>query len=144
MRVNGKYIPPMIYVGMNTRRRDITGIIVHIANVLDVDLSLMLSKTRKRKAVEARQIAMYLIRYHSEDKNALTLSQIGASIGAGYDHATVLHACKNVKNLVETDKEFRNKFNRILESLPTDGIVNPIGYGKDETIKVYANKIKNL
>ena len=36
----------------------------------------------------------------------LSLANIGKSIGKR-DHATVLHACKTVDNLNETDKQFR-------------------------------------
>ena len=35
-----------------------------------------------------------------------SLATIGAQIG-GKDHATVLHACKTVNNLIETDKRFK-------------------------------------
>jgi len=34
------------------------------------------------------------------------LANIGSQIGKR-DHATVLHACKTVDNLLETDKEFK-------------------------------------
>ena len=60
------------------------------------------SKTRKREIVQARQIAMYFSR--NLTKHALAL--IGAEIG-GKDHATVLHACKTVEDLYDTDKAFR-------------------------------------
>jgi chromosomal replication initiator protein len=35
------------------------------------------------------------------------LANIGSQIG-DRDHATVLHACKTVDNLVATDKQFKN------------------------------------
>lgn len=63
----------------------------------------LLSKTRKRQIVQARQIAMYMSR------NLITncsLSTIGTEIG-GKDHATVLHACTTVGDLMSTDKTFR-------------------------------------
>ena len=34
------------------------------------------------------------------------MATIGAHCG-GKDHATVLHACRTVNNLIETDKRFR-------------------------------------
>ena len=36
-----------------------------------------------------------------------SLASIGSDIG-GKDHATVLHAVRTVKNLIETDKHFRS------------------------------------
>jgi chromosomal replication initiator protein len=35
-----------------------------------------------------------------------SLASIGLQCG-GKDHATVLHACRTVNNLLETDKKFR-------------------------------------
>jgi chromosomal replication initiator protein len=53
--------------------------------------------------VQARQIAMYF----SKNLTKASLANIGAHLG-GKDHATVLHACRTVNNLIETDKRFRN------------------------------------
>ena len=63
----------------------------------------MMSKTRKRQIVQARQIAMYMSRLHISN---CSLSTIGAEIG-GKDHATVLHACTTVTDLMSTDKVFK-------------------------------------
>ncbi|MDR0582092.1 MAG: chromosomal replication initiator protein DnaA [Prevotellaceae bacterium] len=62
----------------------------------------MLSKSQKREIVQARQIAMYLSRNLTKD----SLASIGAQIG-GKDHATVLHAFKTVRDLMDTDKHFK-------------------------------------
>lgn len=60
------------------------------------------SKTRKREVVQARQIAMFFCKTLTKS----SLATIGANIG-NKDHATVLHACKTVHNLIDTDKQFR-------------------------------------
>jgi chromosomal replication initiator protein len=44
---------------------------------------------------------MYICKQHTK----ASLSAIGSAIG-GKNHATVLHACKAVTNLMETDKAF--------------------------------------
>jgi chromosomal replication initiator protein len=62
----------------------------------------LLSKTRKRNIVQARQIAMYM----SRNLINVSLSTIGSEIG-GKDHATVLHACTTVTDLMSTDKSFK-------------------------------------
>jgi chromosomal replication initiator protein len=59
-------------------------------------------KTRKRETVQARQIAMYF----SKSMTKSSLASIGSQIG-GKDHATVLHACRTVTNLKDTDKNFK-------------------------------------
>jgi chromosomal replication initiator protein len=62
----------------------------------------MLSKRRDRELAQARQIAMYLAKCHTKH----SLSSIGELIGKR-DHATVLHACKVVNDLMEIDKQYR-------------------------------------
>ena len=68
----------------------------------------LLSKTRKRNIVQARQIAMYM----SRNLINVSLSTIGSEIG-GKDHATVLHACTTVTDLMSTDKSFKQYVNDI-------------------------------
>ena len=68
----------------------------------DLPIELLKSKTRKREVVQARQISMYF----SKKMTKSSLANIGAHCG-GKDHATVLHACRTVTNLSETDKHFR-------------------------------------
>lgn len=63
----------------------------------------LVSKSRKRQIVQARQIAMYLCRNLISN---CSLAAIGAEIG-GKDHATVLHSCMTVSDLMATDKVFR-------------------------------------
>lgn len=63
----------------------------------------LLSKSRKRQIVQARQIAMYLSRNLISN---CSLATIGAEIG-GKDHATVLHSCVTVSDLMSTDKVFK-------------------------------------
>ncbi|QZT36954.1 chromosomal replication initiator protein DnaA [Halosquirtibacter xylanolyticus] len=66
------------------------------------------AKTRKREIVQARQIAMYFAKSLTDS----SLSSIGAQIGKK-DHATVLHACKTIGNLKETDKKFQKYLSEI-------------------------------
>lgn len=66
------------------------------------------TKSRKREVVQARQIAMYLAKNHTD----LSTSKIGKFIG-NKDHATVLHACKTVKGQCEVDKAFRSDLEAI-------------------------------
>lgn len=78
-----------------------------IANIvskgLNISLSDMRSKTRKRPVVEARQIAMYLIRKHTDE----IFSNIGKMF-VGRDHSTVIYACQTVQDLIDTNKFFKN------------------------------------
>ena len=62
----------------------------------------LLANTRKREIVQARYLSMYFAKMFTK----CPLTRIGAQIGRK-DHATVLHACKTVNNLMATDKKFR-------------------------------------
>jgi chromosomal replication initiator protein len=73
-----------------------------VCDYFNLPLELMKSKTRKREVVQARQIAMYF----SKSLTKSSLATIGSHCG-GKDHATVLHACRTVNNLIDTDKHFR-------------------------------------
>jgi chromosomal replication initiator protein len=54
--------------------------------------------------------------FFSKSLTKASLASIGSHIG-GKDHATVLHACKTVNNLIDTDKHFRNQINDIEKKL---------------------------
>lgn len=69
------------------------------------------SNTRKREIVQARQLAMYF----AKNMTQYSLAAIGSKLGKK-DHATVLHACKTVKNLYETDRNFK-KYVEEIENL---------------------------
>jgi chromosomal replication initiator protein len=83
-----------------------------VCNYYNIGLELLQSKTRKREIVQARQVAMFF----SKTLTKSSLATIGSQIG-GKDHATVLHACKTVNNLIETDKRFRLQVDEIEKKL---------------------------
>ena len=74
-----------------------------VCDYFNLPIDLLKSKTRKREVVQARQIAMYFAKQLTKS----SLATIGAHCG-GKDHATVLHACRTVNNLMDTDKKFRH------------------------------------
>ncbi len=73
-----------------------------VCDYFNITRDTLLSKSRKRQIVQARQIAMYM----SRTLINCSLSTIGSEIG-GKDHATVLHACTTVTDLMSTDKAFK-------------------------------------
>ncbi len=83
-----------------------------VSKYFDIDLQTLQSKTRKRHVVQARQIAMY----YAKRMTKASLASIGSQIGKR-DHATVLHACKTVDNLSETDRVFRKYVEEIGDRL---------------------------
>lgn len=83
-----------------------------VSKYFDMDVATLQSKTRKRHIVQARQLAMFF----SKRMTKASLASIGAQIGKR-DHATVLHACKTVDNLSETDKQFRKYVEELTQKL---------------------------
>ena len=97
-----------VYVKLYQKEITIDYIIEVVCNYLNLDFARFNSTERTREIAQARQIAMYLAKQHTK----APLTAIGAAIG-GRNHATVLHSCKAVTNLLETDKAFRRQVEEI-------------------------------
>ena len=87
---------------------DIDTIITKVCEHYKLDESVLHSKSRKREVVQIRQMAMFLAKKHTD----ISASKIGHLIG-NRDHATVLHACKIMKDLVEVNKEVKEEVEKI-------------------------------
>lgn len=85
-----------------------------VAEYYKIKMSDMLSKRRNRSVARPRQMAMSL----SKELTNHSLPEIGDAFG-GRDHTTVLHACKQVKNLRSTSMDFSEDYNNLLRALAT-------------------------
>jgi len=74
-----------------------------VADYFELRHSDMLSRRRPNHIAVPRQIAMYL----SRDLTKHSLQEIGEAFG-GRDHGTVIHACRQVENLIEQDEKARH------------------------------------
>jgi len=83
-----------------------------VCDYFDIPIEIMKSKTRKREIVQCRQLAMFF----SKQMTKNSLAMIGKYCG-NKDHATVLHACKTVNNLADTDKRFKGYISDIEKKL---------------------------
>ncbi|MDE6857157.1 MAG: chromosomal replication initiator protein DnaA, partial [Alistipes sp.] len=97
-----------VYVQMYQKEVTIESIIDVVCDYLSIDRNRFNSSERKREIAQARQIAMFLAKRHTK----APLTQIGSAIG-GRNHATVLHSCKTVQNMLDTDKAFRAQVEEI-------------------------------
>lgn len=79
-----------------------------VCDYFNLPVEKMQSKTRKREIVQARQLAMFFSKSYTKS----SLAAIGSKCG-NKDHATVLHACKTVRNLSDTDKNFKKYVDEI-------------------------------
>src|ERR1017187_5414843 len=73
-----------------------------VCDYFHLPLEAIKSNSRKREVVQARQITMYF----AKNLTKYSLQSIGKQCG-NKDHATVLHSCKTVNNLMDSDKRFR-------------------------------------
>ena len=90
------------YVQSNQREITIEYIQKVVCDHLDLPVDAIQQTSRKREIVQARQLAMYF----SKKITKSSLSVIGLQCG-NKDHATVLHACKTIENLRQTDRNIR-------------------------------------
>ena len=95
------------------KRHGLTDIVSIVSLETGISIEYMKKKIRKREIVESRQIAMWMLKHYTK----LSLAAIGEYFENEkdhiFDHATVLHACKTVNDLKQTNKEFRDKFETV-------------------------------
>ncbi len=73
-----------------------------VANYFAININEILGNSRKKKVVEARQIAMYLSRYLTNK----SLNEISKAFKKK-DHTTVLNAIEKVEKRMEKDRKFK-------------------------------------
>ena len=99
---------------VNFSKRDVTADVIKevVCDYFNLPAGDFSSRKRTREIAQARQVAMYLCKMHTK----MPLKSIGAAIG-GKNHATVVHACKTVSNLIDIDKGFRLQIEEIEKRL---------------------------
>ena len=85
-----------------------------VAEYYKIKMSDLLSKRRSRSVARPRQVAMAL----AKELTNHSLPEIGEGFG-GRDHTTVLHACRKIKELRESDSDIREDYKNLLRSLTT-------------------------
>ena len=83
-----------------------------VAGYFHIRVGDLHSKSRSRSITRPRQIAMSL----AKELTSHSLPEIGDAFG-GRDHTTVLHACRKVKELRESDNRIREDYQNLLRAL---------------------------
>lgn len=83
-----------------------------VAEYFKIRVADLLSKRRSRSIARPRQIAMAL----AKELTTHSLPEIGDAFG-GRDHTTVLHACRRIKALRETETRVAEDYNNLLRTL---------------------------
>jgi chromosomal replication initiator protein len=84
---------------LKKRLLDFQPILRESSRLYNVPIELITTRSRKREIVEARQYSMWKIKKSSK----LSLREIGKLCGE-FDHATVLYACREIENRMETNQ----------------------------------------
>jgi chromosomal replication initiator protein len=83
-----------------------------VAEYYKIKLSDLLSARRSRSVARPRQLAMAL----AKELTNHSLPEIGDSFG-GRDHTTVLHACRKIKELRDSDPDMHEDYKNLYRSL---------------------------
>jgi chromosomal replication initiator protein len=83
-----------------------------VADYYKVRVADLLSKRRSRSVARPRQVAMAL----AKELTSHSLPEIGDAFG-GRDHTTVLHACKRIKELRDTEQRMQEDYSNLLRTL---------------------------
>ena len=83
-----------------------------VADYYKVRMADLLSKRRSRSVARPRQVAMAL----AKELTSHSLPEIGDAFG-GRDHTTVLHACKRIKGLRDTEQRMKEDYSNLLRTL---------------------------
>jgi chromosomal replication initiator protein len=101
-------------LALQDRQVSVDNIQKTVAEYYKIKLSDLLSKRRSRSVARPRQVAMSL----AKELTNHSLPEIGDGFG-GRDHTTVLHACRKIKELRETDSDIREDYKNLLRLLTT-------------------------
>ena len=85
-------------------------------SITETPVEVFESSSRKLEIAENRQIAMFFSRKYTRK----SLREIGQEFG-NKTPATVMHACKTIQNLIQTDKKFQLKLDKIENAILRSG-----------------------
>lgn len=101
-------------ISLQAKLVTITNIQKTVAEYYKLKLSDLLSKKRVRAFARPRQLAMSL----TKELTTHSLPEIADAFG-GRDHTTVLHACRTIKRLLESDEQLACDYRNLMRVLST-------------------------
>ena len=99
-------------LAVQNRQISVDNIQKTVADYYKIRISDMHSKKRSRAVARPRQVAMAL----AKELTQLSLPEIGSNFG-GRDHTTVLHACRQIAKLRESQPDLNHDVNFLLQVL---------------------------
>jgi chromosomal replication initiator protein len=83
-----------------------------VAKTFGVGVADLTGNSRKKDTVQARQVAMYLLRVAMD----MSFARVGELLG-GKDHATAIYSVRKVSELMEEDEELQRQVGTLQEQL---------------------------
>ena len=102
-------------VSSSASNDDIKRLISIVCGYFKVSESDLLSQSRKKEIVYARQITWYILK----EKYDLTFKKIGLLFG-GKDHSTIMHGCGIISDSVKSSKETQKNLENIQRKMGKD------------------------
>jgi chromosomal replication initiator protein len=90
-------------VGASSSAYFLDRLITKASVIFELDKEQMMSESRKREHVMARQAVMYVARKRLKNKLQYIADYFGNN------HATVIHGCRQVENLTQFDEDYNRK-----------------------------------
>ena len=90
-------------------------VLTHVAQIFEVPLETIISKSRKQEVVTARHTAItYFASLNHNNKKRFTQGFIGSWFKC--DHTSVIHAIQNGKDWYDTYPDYKANYNRLKEA----------------------------
>ena len=83
-----------------------------VVDLYQVKLEDLKGSSRRREISLARQVAMYLLRQHTD----LSLPKVGEILG-GKDHTTVMYGCEKISQLKSKDSELAQTLRKLSDRI---------------------------
>lgn len=109
--LRGAKIPPK-YFSLYVTSDDV---IEAVCENYNVSVNQIKSKNRHRRLVEARHVISWVL----VKKIGMTLSEVGKKYLGGRDHTTVINSLSRFNDIYDTEEEFKNKADELIEKLMT-------------------------
>ncbi|MEO1396994.1 MAG: chromosomal replication initiator protein DnaA [Cyanobacteria bacterium J06634_5] len=87
-------------------------VIKAVSDAFKISIEDLKSNSRRREISQARQVAMYLMRQHTD----LSLPKVGDQFG-GKDHTTVMYSCDKVAQLIKRDLNLAQKIREVSDRI---------------------------
>lgn len=90
-------------------------VLTHVAQIFEIPVEAILSKSRKQEIVTARHTAIhYFATLTNNNKKRFKQGIVGSWFGL--DHTSVIHAIRNCQNWQDTYSDYKANYNRLQEA----------------------------